>query len=204
MLCNLNRRNTLFAMRDKKSQDKYQNTELLSRDLRRGKEAAFDYLFRTRYSKTVTYAMTLIKDMEVARDLVQDVFSAIWKRSASIREGTTIDGYIHTCVYHKCIDYINNVKRYATVVDNFIDNLRIEQMEEPDASDYVWLSHAVESLPQQCREILKMAVVDGLKYHEIACALRLSENTVKTQMKIAYRKIRERTLAKDLSANRAN
>ncbi len=188
-------------MRYKKNKDKYQDTELLSRDLRKGKEVAFDYLFRTRYSGTVAYAMTLINDMETARDLVQDVFSAIWKRSAFIREGTTIDGYLHVCVHHKCIDYINNVKRYATVVENFIDHLRIEQMEEPDASDYVWLSHAVESLPKQCREILKMVVVDGLKYHEVACALRLSENTVKTQMKIAYRKIRERTIVKDLSTN---
>jgi RNA polymerase sigma-70 factor (ECF subfamily) len=184
-----------------KDDSRYEDLALLSRALRRGQESAFDYLFRTRYPKLVAYAVTLIRDRDAARDLVQDVFSAIWTKSANIREESSIDGYLHTCVYNKCIDHINNGKRYAGIVDYFIDNLRIEDAFEPDVSDYVWLNNAVESLPRQCREVLKMKIIDGKKYSEVAWALGISENTVKSQMKIAYRKIRECTLVKDLAAN---
>lgn len=188
----------------KKSHDKYEDAVCLSRDLRRGKEAAFDYFFRTRYHKTVMYAVTLTKNMETAQDIVQDVFYAIWTKSAAIREGLTLDAYLHTCVYHRCIDYINNSKRYAAIMEKYAEDLRSGQAEEPVPGDYVWLSNAVASLPRQCREILNMVIVEGLKYREVATTLHLSENTVKTQMKIAYRKIRKYASVKNHSMTRFN
>lgn len=49
---------------------------------------------------------------------------------------------------------------------------------------------AIDCLPPKCREIFILGAVEGLKYQEIAHALGISVNTVKTQMKFAYRKVK--------------
>ena len=53
------------------------------------------------------------------------------------------------------------------------------------------LLDAIDRLPEKCRQIFMMSCVDGLKYREIASRMDISENTVKTQIKLAYKKLRE-------------
>ena len=48
----------------------------------------------------------------------------------------------------------------------------------------------IDSLPEKCREIFILACIDGLKYREVAERLGVSVNTVKTQVKNAYTKLR--------------
>ncbi|WP_084532603.1 RNA polymerase sigma factor [Arenibacter palladensis] len=48
----------------------------------------------------------------------------------------------------------------------------------------------VAKLPPKCREILLLNKRDGLKYKEIALKLNVSEKTVESQMRIAFKKIR--------------
>lgn len=50
----------------------------------------------------------------------------------------------------------------------------------------------IEELPFQCRVIFKLVVLEEMKYQEVATYLDLSVNTVKTQMKIAYKILREK------------
>ena len=46
------------------------------------------------------------------------------------------------------------------------------------------------SLPENCRKIFVMAVIEGTGYAETASKLNVSVNTVKSQVKIAYRKLK--------------
>lgn len=48
----------------------------------------------------------------------------------------------------------------------------------------------VDNLPDKCREIFILACVEGLKYREVAEQLHVSVNTVKTQVRSAYAKLR--------------
>ena len=48
----------------------------------------------------------------------------------------------------------------------------------------------MNALPAKCREIFILGCVDGMSYKEIAEQLGISVNTVKTQMKVAYKKIK--------------
>lgn len=48
----------------------------------------------------------------------------------------------------------------------------------------------IDLLPEQCKKVFILCVVDGLKYQETANQLGLSINTVKTQMKKAFKMLR--------------
>ena len=48
----------------------------------------------------------------------------------------------------------------------------------------------MDNLPPKCKEIFILGCVEGLSYKDVAEQLGVSVNTVKTQVKVAYNKIR--------------
>ena len=59
---------------------KYYEIEILTRELKEGKEAAFDYLFRTRYKNLCRFAATFVVQFDVAEDIVQEVLKRSGKK----------------------------------------------------------------------------------------------------------------------------
>jgi RNA polymerase sigma-70 factor (ECF subfamily) len=85
-----------------------------------------------------------------------------------------------------------------------IQTEQVEKMQEPsdeevfdDQEKYTKLYSLLEKLPLQRRTILELAVFDSLSYHEIAEKLKISKNTVKTQVGRAYRFLKENLSQED-------
>ena len=55
---------------------------------------------------------------------------------------------------------------------------------------YKRLQVVMDSLPPKCKEIFILGCVEGLSYKDVAEQLGVSVNTVKTQVKVAYKKIK--------------
>ena len=62
--------------------------------------------------------------------------------------------------------------------------------EEEFEVQYARLRKVVDGLPEKCREIFILGCVDGLSYKEVSEKMGVSVNTVKTQIKLAYRKLK--------------
>ena len=69
----------------------------------------------------------------------------------------------------------------------------IEYYKEKSTSENLELKieKAIEQLPEQCKRIFKLNRFEGLKYREISEKLNLSLSTVKNQMSIALKKLKE-------------
>ena len=63
--------------------------------------------------------------------------------------------------------------------------------EEIDEQVYAKVNLAIESLPEQCRLIIKLNVLEGKKYQEIAEELGITVNTIRTQVSRGYKKLRD-------------
>ena len=55
---------------------------------------------------------------------------------------------------------------------------------------YGRLQDIIDTLPPKCKEIFILGCVEGYSYKEVATQLAVSVNTVKTQIKVAYKKIK--------------
>src|SRR5690606_24888549 len=79
-----------------------------------------------------------------------------------------------------------------------ISELLIDLVEEEFQNQYhdeelaVSIASAIEELPVACRNIFILAYKENLTYQQIADQLNVSKNTVKTQMGIAYRQLRQK------------
>ena len=94
-------------------------------------------------------------------------------------------------VKNSCIDR----KLHAEVEQRYLRELMASGEESSEDSEnleelYKRLQVVMDSLPPKCKEIFILGCVEGLSYKDVAEQLGVSVNTVKTQVKVAYKKIK--------------
>ena len=169
--------------------------ELLKR-LRNRDTEAFRYLYETYFSKLVLFAESYVYDEEEAKDLVQDLFCRLWDHASSLEVKTSLKAYLLTSLRNRCL----NVLRDRKIRDEHNDKLYEAQVfsgtEDVDLDEEVVekLHAALDSLPDKCKEIILLKIVDEKTNKEIARQLSLAETTVKTQVQRAYRMLRDKMI----------
>ena len=155
---------------------------------------SFEYFFKEYTDLLYAYALGFVKEREPAEDIIQDAFVYFWNNRERIRYTGSVYAYLQRAVRNACINYREHEKvehRYEQEIlhteEEAFDWQEVESVKEMRQK----LLDAIDRLPEKCRQIFMMSCVDGLKYREIASRMDISENTVKTQIKLAYKKLRE-------------
>ncbi len=168
---------------------------LIFNRMRQGDPSALEYFFQ-KYMELLYYrALGYIKDPLVAEDIVQEVFIHFWDNRKKLEISLSVIAYLTRSVVNGCKNYLEHLsvrQRYEQDYQHENQNLteRKEYDEEELEQLRIRLRIFVDSLPEKCREIFILACIDGLKYREVAERLDVSVNTVKTQVKSAYAKLR--------------
>ncbi|MTG99245.1 sigma-70 family RNA polymerase sigma factor [Myroides albus] len=134
------------------------------------------------------YAYNLTREHDIASDIVQDVFIAIWSKYDEL----TIDkpkAYLLSSVKYKSLHYIKNrplnTLQLETVFHVLSENdLLSEQEQEVFQSQLLDLiySKAQEVLPLRCFEVFYLRFYQHYSYKEIASRLSISESTVENHI----------------------
>lgn len=174
---------------------------ILFEKMQRGDTSALEYFFRE-YTDVLYYrALGFVKDNLAAEDIVQEVFIRFWQLRKNLKITDSVPGYLCKAVDHRSHNYLEHLK----VKHRYEESQRWEEMVEevPEYEDELNIMRErlkvfVDSLPEKCREIFVLACIEGLKYREVAERLDVSVNTVKTQLKSAYSKLRTEFNENDL------
>lgn len=168
-----------------------QDDEELFRQFQEGSWKAFKILFEAYSEQLYLYAAGFLGDREEARDIVQDAFVYLWENRKKITYTGSLYSYLLRSVKNSCIDY----KMHEKVKEKYIREMEYLQDEAEEVSDnfeesYKRLQKVIDSLPPKCKEIFVLGCVEGYSYKEVATCLGVSVNTVKTQIKLAYKKVK--------------
>ena len=166
-------------------------------------QKSFGYLIQLYFNPITLYAKSIVLDSELAKEIVQDVFMKIWDNRVSLDIKTSFKAYLYQMTHNMCIDHLRSRanKRNLSIVsyDDFkmrlevfeledgnslFDKLFSEQMEEA-------IHHAIEELPEQCREVFMLSRYEMLTYPQISRRLNISLSTTKTQMVRAMQKLKD-------------
>lgn len=164
-----------------------QDTVLLIAGDRKVLKKLFD-----RYSREMYYfALGLTNDHLVAEDALQESFIYMWNHRQQLNPAYSISGYLRQCIKHNILNYF----RYQKMRERHQEEVIREQLflneESVDFSAIIEkIRSVIDTLPENCRKIFLMAVIEGKGYAETAETLDISVNTVKTQVRLAYKKIR--------------
>lgn len=172
------------------------DTSMTSRHLNplSGNEAAFEELFNTYFKALSVFAKKLVDDLEVAQDLVQDVFVKLYENRDEIEFQVSIKAFLYQSVRNKCIDHIRSQK---TRTHHHEEIFKRAQGDDIDTTDLMLQTEleqrihgCIAELPEQCQLIFRMNRFEGKKNQEIAEELGISKRTVETQISKALKRLR--------------
>ncbi len=169
-----------------------QQEEMTFREMQRGDWAAFNFFFKQHAESLFHYALGFVKLKEEAEDIVQNTFIYFWTHRDQIEYTGSVYAYLLRAVKNACIDYKLHEEVKSRYEREILAGGQEADMDEGENFEelYARLQEVMNALPAKCREIFILGCVDGMSYKEIAEQLGISVNTVKTQMKVAYKKIK--------------
>ena len=166
----------------------------LVKSLKKGDQSAFKLFFENYYDRLVAYISTFTHDKIKSEDIVQQAFINFWEDRNKIDVSKSPKGYLYATAYHRYIDSIKKEKRKEQFLDELYKralNNRINEDEELLKKRIDKLKSVLDTLPPKCKEIIHLNKVEGIKYKDIACRMGISIKTVESQMRIAFKKIRQ-------------
>lgn len=160
----------------------------------------FKNIFLEYYHQLCTYTLRYIKDPDLAEDIVQDVFVALWSKREEIDFNLPIKPLLYRYTHNKAIDYLKNSSynnerlndHMYKELDDYVVNLIINQPDE--ILNYNDLNkkilNCIDKLPDQCKTVYRLSRFTNLKNREIAEKLSISIKTVEKHISKALSEIR--------------
>lgn len=150
-------------------------------------------LFRLHHPRLCQLAYTMVRDREVARDLVQDVFFKLLLNQQRVELGDKIGHYLSKATAHAALNYLEKSRRNIPLSEEASHSALLLADEVPLEAHQLadQIEKALESLPPKCRSIFLLSRQQGFTYGQIAEHLGLSTKTVDNQMGIALQKLRQ-------------
>lgn len=159
---------------------------LLIEQLTAQNESAFEKVFKRYYKAMHAYAYTMVKNEDVADDMVQQVFYRMWNSAERVNIQSSIAAYLYRAVNNESLNYIKHQK---IVVAHQKETAPYMKSERDTAAGKIMnkeleqkLRQALNALPEQCRTVFQLSRFENLKYQEIAEQLGISIKTVENQM----------------------
>ena len=156
-------------------------------------KSAFRMLYNTYFEPLALFADRIVNDAEAAEDIVQECFIDFWAHRRFLQLENGLDKYIYQSVKLSALTYYNRQQRKWDIYEKASKDIPTTELPPDSRSDEIEaIYHAINCLPEERRKIFLMICVDGMKYQEVADALKISINTVKTQMSRAIKSLREK------------
>ena len=179
---------------------------LLIAGLKKGSKEAFDEIYRLYAGRLLAYCVQYTKCREDAEEIVQDVFVALWNSRRDIRQEETLRSLLFTISKHRVINAYRstlNSPVYEDYVDYQNDLSVSEDCHPMEYEQYVRIvKDTIRRLPSTQQRVITLSRFSQLSNKEIAERLSLSEQTVKNQLSIGLKALRE-MLAKVLALSMA-
>lgn len=162
----------------------YTDQELITL-LREGDRIAFTEIYNRHKRELFVYGVKLVKDEDLAGDLVQEVLISLWDRRAVVDLKGSIVAYLFTALRYKFFDWVDKQKvrtDYVTSFQLFIDEgewVTDNQIAEKELMAFI--EEQIALLPEKMRNVFLMSHKENLSYKEIGERLNISEKTAHNQ-----------------------
>lgn len=171
--------------------------------LNQGEERAFEKLYNLYSIRVLKRLINLLKDEEIAKEVLQDVFMKIWEKREDLDAEKSFRSYLFQIAENRVTDLFRRAKTDRKLLDHIIHVStelyhHTEDIINYKESNFI-LERAIESLPPRRKEIFKLCKIEGKTYEEVAQILDISMGTVNDHMVKALRSIRKHFSNQDIA-----
>ena len=157
-----------------------------------GDEAAFAALYTGYYERLFRFIYRVTRSLEPVEELIQETLLVVWEKAETYDHSCKLSTWMFGIAYRKALKSLAKSSRDQACVDlaEFEESLA-DHAPSPDqkAEFDDWLGAALGGLPPDQRAVVELTFYEGLHYKDIALVLGCPENTVKTRMFHARKKL---------------
>lgn len=150
------------------------------------REGEFERLFRECYAQLYAFAIGLVREDELCRDILSDSFEILWNHLDEIDEARQ-KSYLYRTVRNKCTDWARSrlsQQRYEiffkTIYGDENDDDGTMLKETEDNIDKIY--RLMDTLTPQTRRILDECYFKGRRQADVAEELGISVSAVKSML----------------------
>ena len=183
--------------------------EELLKLFRAGNASAFDALVHRYEGELFGYLNRYLRNRELAEDTFQTTFMAVYQKAETFEEGKMFKPWLYAIATNQAIDASRKRKRRQTIsLENEWDSgessakagslrdVLESNNEKPDSSAMmdekkVQVRKAIDTLPENLRQVLLLAYFHEFKYQEISEVLEIPLGTVKSRLHAALEKFQQ-------------
>ena len=154
----------------------------------------FQDIFNTYFNALCAFGYKYIKDNSIIEDFVQEAFVSLWEKRENFNQTITVKAFLYTTLRNRCLNHLKHQAVLQKHEQTLLFELESEQFFKQHVIEeevFNQLHLAIQKLPESAKKIMFLAL-NGLTNNEIAEELGVSINTVKTQKKIAYSKVKDK------------
>ena len=137
-------------------------------------------------------AYNFIKDDAIARDVMQEAFIKAFKKIGAYNGQASFGSWLKRIVINQSLDWLKK-KKIATVELNeevayLPDN---DPWEVDNEISMSMIYKCIEALPQKCKNVVKLYLLEGYDHQEVAQILEISEVASRSQLSRGKSKLKE-------------
>lgn len=158
-------------------------------------------VFHGLYRSLCLYAEKITHHQAQAEDIVSESIIAAFSVREQFAQNENLQRYLFRIVHNAAINYTTQLKTRTTIHE------RIKYLQQQDIPDndpietealrakvLQEIYQEIEALPDQCRRIFKMVFIEDRTHEEVAAALNIHVQTVRSQKFRALKLLRTRLL----------
>jgi RNA polymerase sigma-70 factor (ECF subfamily) len=147
-------------------------------------------------AKLINVAFYITYDKDAAEDIIQDIFLSLCSSGEQFKGLSSPKTYVYRIVVNRSIDYLRKTKRSQSLLQNIFINQQSQSFYRDPLEIKDLAAKVFMKIPDKFRIPLVLAEIKEMSYEEIAEALSLPVNTIKTRifrcrekLRIAYEKL---------------
>lgn len=137
-------------------------------------------------------AFNFIKDDDIAQDIMQEAFIKAFKKIESYTGEASFGSWLKRIVINQSLDWLKKKKVETIELKEEVAYLPNDEPWEVDTeTSLAQIYKCIEELPQKCKNVVKLYLLEGYDHQEVAQILEISEVASRSQLSRGKSKLKE-------------
>lgn len=168
------------------------NEKVVVRKIQEGSREALGLLWQESSSNVLNLAFRMLKDRDLAEDILMDVFVSVPKAIMSFREDSTLSTWLYRLTVNACLMKLRADKRHSELESEHWETIVDENLGHSDKSpeyDGELLEKGLATLPADTRSMLWLKDGEGLDVKDLSEIFEMPEGTIKARLSRARKSL---------------
>jgi len=175
------------------SQNGAEDEWLLIRRIGTGDQSALEQLYRRYYGGLYRFVLQITRRTDTIEEVINEVMFVVWQKAATVEQRSRVSTWILGIAHYKALQSLRRstpsagmpFDENAGLVPEVEGSSALQKLETEEL-----LFALMRTLSPEQRAVMELVYHHGLHYSEIAQVIDCPENTVKTRVFHARRKLR--------------